>query len=140
MKSLILCYIFEYLINDYNTNSGGKMIFHTSCRSQNHGTLFSGWRSKQCHCYDQVQDPDIIDEFRLARPNARFILRIFRKVLKLVATEFNLERSRPSIPNIVKEIPSEPYHKDKNGRCSSLITLSNPPFKWISGLCGRFGQ
>jgi type I restriction enzyme M protein len=129
--------IFEYLIKDYNTNSGGKYaeyftphavakimarclvqgeVSNVTCNdpSAGSGTLLMNLAHQigedKCTVYSQD---------------------ISQKSSNLLRLNLILNDLVHSIPNIVKgNTILEPYHKDKNGRLKQFdFIVSNPPFK-----------
>jgi type I restriction enzyme M protein len=129
--------IFEYLIKDYNTNSGGKYaeyftphavakimarclvqgeVSNVTCNdpSAGSGTLLMNLAHQigedKCTVYSQD---------------------ISQKSSNLLRLNVILNDLVHSIPNIVKgNTILEPYHKDKNGRLKQFdYIVSNPPFK-----------
>jgi len=129
--------IFEYLISDYNTNSGGKyaeyftphavakimarclvteIVSNVTCYdpSAGSGTLLMNLAhqigEEKCTVYSQD---------------------ISQKSSNLLRLNLILNDLVHSIPNIVKgNTILEPYHKDKNGRLQQFdYIVSNPPFK-----------
>lgn len=129
--------IFEYLISDYNTNSGGKyaeyftphavakimarclvteIVSNVTCYdpSAGSGTLLMNLAHRigeeKCTVYSQD---------------------ISQKSSNLLRLNLILNDLVHSIPNIVKgNTILEPYHKDKNGRLQQFdYIVSNPPFK-----------
>jgi hypothetical protein len=94
-------------------------LTHT-CRSQNHGTLFSGWRSKQCHCYDQVQSGTLLMNLhtRLGNQMHGLFIRIFQKssnLLRLNLILNDLSTTRHRIRKRKYE-PTKKTQRQKNGR------------------------
>jgi type I restriction enzyme M protein len=129
--------IFEYLISDYNTNSGGKYaeyftphavakimarclvnqdVSNVTCNdpSAGSGTLLMNLAHQigenKCTIYSQD---------------------ISQKSSNLLRLNLILNDLVHSIPNIVKgNTILEPYHKDKNGNLLKFdYIVSNPPFK-----------
>ena len=129
--------IFEYLIKDYNTNSGGKYaeyftphavakimarclvqgeVSNVTCNdpSAGSGTLLMNLAHQigedKCTVYSQD---------------------ISQKSSNLLRLNLILNDLVHSIPNIVKgNTILDPYHKDKNGRLLQFdYIVSNPPFK-----------
>jgi type I restriction enzyme M protein len=129
--------IFEYLISDYNTNSGGKYaeyftphavakimarclvnqdVSNVTCNdpSAGSGTLLMNLAHQigenKCTIYSQD---------------------ISQKSSNLLRLNLILNDLVHSIPNIVKgNTILEPYHKDKNGKLLKFdYIVSNPPFK-----------
>jgi type I restriction enzyme M protein len=108
--------IFEYLISDYNTNSGGKYAEYftphavAKIMAQCLVNLAHAIGEDKCTIYSQD---------------------ISQKSSNLLRLNLILNDLVHSIPNIVKgNTILEPYHKDTNGKLKQFdFIVSNPPFK-----------
>ncbi|KGO87886.1 HsdM family class I SAM-dependent methyltransferase [Flavobacterium suncheonense] len=129
--------IFEYLIKDYNTNSGGKYaeyftphaVAKIMARCLVHGEV------SDVICYDPSAGSGTL-LMNLAHEIGEdkctvYSQDISQKSSNLLRLNLILNDLVHSIPNIVKgNTILEPYHKDKNGRLQQFdYIVSNPPFK-----------
>lgn len=129
--------IFEYLIKDYNTNSGGKYaeyftphaVAKIMARCLVHGEV------SDVTCYDPSAGSGTL-LMNLAHEIGEdkctvYSQDISQKSSNLLRLNLILNDLVHSIPNIVKgNTILEPYHKDKNGRLQQFdYIVSNPPFK-----------
>lgn len=129
--------IFEYLIKDYNTNSGGKYaeyftphaVAKIMARCLVHG------KPKSVTCYDPSAGSGTL-LMNLAHQIGEDKCTIYsqdisQKSSSLLRLNLILNDLVHSIPNIVKgNTILEPYHKDKNGKLLKFdYIVSNPPFK-----------
>lgn len=129
--------IFEYLIKDYNTNSGGKYaeyftphaVAKIMARCLVHGTV------SNVTCYDPSAGSGTL-LMNLAHQIGEdkctvYSQDISQKSSNLLRLNLILNDLVHSIPNVVKgNTILEPFHKDKNGRLQQFdYIVSNPPFK-----------
>jgi type I restriction enzyme M protein len=129
--------IFEYLIKDYNTNSGGKYaeyftphaVAKIMARCLVHGEV------SNVTCYDPSAGSGTL-LMNLAHQIGESKCTIYsqdisQKSSNLLRLNLILNDLVHSIPNIVKgNTILEPYHKDKNGQLQKFdYIVSNPPFK-----------
>ncbi|MGV3613270.1 MAG: HsdM family class I SAM-dependent methyltransferase [Fluviicola sp.] len=129
--------IFEYLIKDYNTNSGGKYaeyftphaVAKIMARCLVHGEV------QNATCYDPSAGSGTL-LMNLAHQIGEDKCTIYsqdisQKSSNLLRLNLILNNLVHSIPNIVKgNTILEPYHKDKKGRLQQFdYIVSNPPFK-----------
>ncbi len=129
--------IFEYLIKDYNTNSGGKYaeyftphaVAKIMARCLVHGKV------KNVTCYDPSAGSGTL-LMNLAHEIGEDKCTIYsqdisQKSSNLLRLNLILNDLVHSIPNIVKgNTILEPYHKDKKGMLQKFdYIVSNPPFK-----------
>jgi type I restriction enzyme M protein len=129
--------IFEYLISDYNTNSGGKYAEYFTPHAV--AKIMA-----RCLVTDQVSNATCYDPsagsgtllMNLAHQIGEdkctvYSQDISQKSSNLLRLNLILNNLVHSIPNIIKgNTISEPYHKDKNGRLQQFdYIVSNPPFK-----------
>lgn len=129
--------IFEYLIKDYNTNSGGKYaeyftphaVAKIMARCLVHGDV------KNVTCYDPSAGSGTL-LMNLAHQIGEDKCTIFsqdisQKSSNLLRLNLILNNLVHSIPNIVKgNTILDPYHKDRTGRLQKFdYIVSNPPFK-----------
>lgn len=129
--------IFEYLIKDYNTNSGGKYaeyftphaVAKIMARCLVHGDV------KNATCYDPSAGSGTL-LMNLAHQIGEDKCTIYsqdisQKSSNLLRLNLILNDLVHSIPNIVKgNTILEPFHKDKNGKLQQFdFIVSNPPFK-----------
>jgi len=129
--------IFEYLIKDYNTNSGGKYaeyftphaVAKIMARCLVHGKV------KNVTCYDPSAGSGTL-LMNLAHEIGEDKCTIYsqdisQKSSNLLRLNLILNDLVHSIPNIVKgNTIQEPYHKDKKGKLQKFdYIVSNPPFK-----------
>lgn len=131
--------IFEYLIKDYNTNSGGKYaeyftphaVAKIMARCMVHGDV------KNVTCYDPSAGSGTL-LMNLAHQIGEDKCTIYsqdisQKSSNLLRLNLILNNLVHSIPNIIKgNTISDPYHKDKTGRLQKFdYIVSNPPLNWI---------
>lgn len=129
--------IFEYLIKDYNTNSGGKYaeyftphaVAKIMARCLVQGTV------SNVTCYDPSAGSGTL-LMNLAHQIGEdkctvYSQDISQKSSNLLRLNLILNDLVHSIPNVVKgNTILEPFHKDKNGRLQQFdYIVSNPPFK-----------
>lgn len=129
--------IFEYLISDYNTNSGGKYAEYFTPHAV--AKIMA-----RCLVTDQVSNATCYDPsagsgtllMNLAHQIGEdkctvYSQDISQKSSNLLRLNLILNNLVHSIPNIIKgNTILEPYHKDKNGRLQQFdYIVSNPPFK-----------
>lgn len=129
--------IFEYLIKDYNTNSGGKYaeyftphaVAKIMARCIVHGNV------SNVTCYDPSAGSGSL-LMNLAHQIGEDKCSIYsqdisQKSSHLLRLNLILNDLVHSIPNIVKgNTILEPFHKDKNGELQRFdYIVSNPPFK-----------
>jgi type I restriction enzyme M protein len=129
--------IFEYLIKDYNTNSGGKYaeyftphaVAKIMARCLVHGKV------KNVTCYDPSAGSGTL-LMNLAHQIGEDKCTIYsqdisQKSSNLLRLNLILNDLVHSIPNIVKgNTILEPYHKDKKRKLQKFdYIVSNPPFK-----------
>jgi type I restriction enzyme M protein len=129
--------IFEYLISDYNTNSGGKYAEYFTPHAV--AKIMA-----QCLVTEDVRDVSCYDPsagsgtllMNLAHAIGEDKCTIYsqdisQKSSNLLRLNLILNDLVHSIPNIVKgNTILEPYHKDSNGKLKQFdFIVSNPPFK-----------
>jgi type I restriction enzyme M protein len=129
--------IFEYLIKDYNTNSGGKYaeyftphaVAKIMARCMVHGDV------KNVTCYDPSAGSGTL-LMNLAHAIGEDKCTIYsqdisQKSSNLLRLNLILNNLVHSIPNIVKgNTILDPYHKEKDGSLKKFdYIVSNPPFK-----------
>jgi type I restriction enzyme M protein len=129
--------IFEYLISDYNTNSGGKYAEYFTPHAV--AKIMA-----RCLVTDQVSNATCYDPsagsgtllMNLAHQIGEdkctvYSQDISQKSSNLLRLNLILNNLVHSIPNIIKgNTILEPYHKDKDGRLQQFdYIVSNPPFK-----------
>ncbi len=129
--------IFEYLISDYNTNSGGKYAeyFTPHAVAKIMAQCLVTQVEKDVTCYDPsagsgtllMNLAHAIDEDKCTI----YSQDISQKSSNLLRLNLILNDLVHSIPNIVKgNTILEPYHKDANGKLKQFdFIVSNPPFK-----------
>ena len=129
--------IFEYLIKDYNTNSGGKYAEyftpHAVAKIMASCLVIDG--TKNVTCYDPSAGSGTL-LMNLAHAIGEDKCTIYsqdisQKSSNLLRLNLILNNLVHSIPNIVKgNTILEPYHKEPNGRLKQFdFIVSNPPFK-----------
>ncbi|MDQ5930726.1 MAG: type restriction enzyme protein [Bacteroidota bacterium] len=129
--------IFEYLIKDYNTNSGGKYAEyftpHAVAKIMARCLVTDAESNKTC--YDPSAGSGTL-LMNLAHQIGEDKCTIYsqdisQKSSNLLRLNLILNDLVHSIPNIVKgNTILEPYHKEKNGRLQQFdYIVSNPPFK-----------
>lgn len=129
--------IFEYLISDYNTNSGGKYAeyFTPHAVAKIMARCLVNGEVSNVTCYDPSAGSGTL-LMNLAHQIGEdkctvYSQDISQKSSNLLRLNLILNDLVHSIPNIVKgNTILEPYHKDKNGRLQQFdYIVSNPPFK-----------
>ena len=129
--------IFEYLIKDYNTNSGGKYAEyftpHAVAKIMARCLVTDDKGNKIC--YDPSAGSGTL-LMNLAHQIGETKCTIYsqdisQKSSNLLRLNLILNNLVHSIPNVVKgNTILEPFHKDKNGRLQQFdYIVSNPPFK-----------
>ena len=129
--------IFEYLISDYNTNSGGKYAeyFTPHAVAKIMARCLVSENVSNVTCYDPSAGSGTL-LMNLAHQIGEekctvYSQDISQKSSNLLRLNLILNDLVHSIPNIVKgNTILEPYHKDKSGRLQQFdYIVSNPPFK-----------
>lgn len=129
--------IFEYLIKDYNTNSGGKYAeyFTPHAVAKIMARCLVNENVSNVTCYDPSAGSGTL-LMNLAHQIGEekctvYSQDISQKSSNLLRLNLILNDLVHSIPNVVKgNTILEPYHKDKNGRLQQFdYIVSNPPFK-----------
>ena len=129
--------IFEYLIKDYNTNSGGKYAeyFTPHAVAKIMAQCLVTQVEKDVTCYDPSAGSGTL-LMNLAHAIGEDKCTIYsqdisQKSSNLLRLNLILNDLVHSIPNIVKgNTILEPYHKDANGKLKQFdFIVSNPPFK-----------
>jgi len=129
--------IFEYLISDYNTNSGGKYAeyFTPHAVAKIMAQCLVTEDVKDVTCYDPSAGSGTL-LMNLAHAIGEDKCTIYsqdisQKSSNLLRLNLILNNLVHSIPNIVKgNTILEPYHKETNGRLKQFdYIVSNPPFK-----------
>jgi type I restriction enzyme M protein len=129
--------IFEYLISDYNTNSGGKYAeyFTPHAVAKIMAQCLVTQVEKDVTCYDPSAGSGTL-LMNLAHAIGEDKCTIYsqdisQKSSNLLRLNLILNDLVHSIPNIVKgNTILEPYHKDSNGKLKQFdFIVSNPPFK-----------
>ncbi len=129
--------IFEYLISDYNTNSGGKYAeyFTPHAVAKIMASCLVTEEVKDVTCYDPSAGSGTL-LMNLAHAIGEDKCTIYsqdisQKSSNLLRLNLILNDLVHSIPNIVKgNTILEPYHKEANGRLKQFdFIVSNPPFK-----------
>ena len=129
--------IFEYLISDYNTNSGGKYAeyFTPHAVAKIMASCLVTKVEKDVTCYDPSAGSGTL-LMNLAHAIGEDKCTIYsqdisQKSSNLLRLNLILNDLVHSIPNIVKgNTILEPYHKDANGKLKKFdFIVSNPPFK-----------
>lgn len=129
--------IFEYLISDYNTNSGGKYAeyFTPHAVAKIMAQCLVTEDVKDVTCYDPSAGSGTL-LMNLAHAIGEDKCTIYsqdisQKSSNLLRLNLILNNLVHSIPNIVKgNTILEPYHKDANGKLKQFdYIVSNPPFK-----------
>lgn len=129
--------IFEYLISDYNTNSGGKYAeyFTPHAVAKIMARCLVSENVSNVTCYDPSAGSGTL-LMNLAHQIGEekctvYSQDISQKSSNLLRLNLILNDLVHSIPNIVKgNTILDPYHKDKNGRLQQFdYIVSNPPFK-----------
>jgi len=129
--------IFEYLIKDYNTNSGGKYAeyFTPHAVAKIMASCLVTEKVKDVTCYDPSAGSGTL-LMNLAHAIGEDKCTIYsqdisQKSSNLLRLNLILNDLVHSIPNIVKgNTILEPYHKEANGNLKKFdFIVSNPPFK-----------
>jgi type I restriction enzyme M protein len=129
--------IFEYLISDYNINSGGKYAeyFTPHAVAKIMAQCLVTEDVKDVSCYDPSAGSGTL-LMNLAHAIGEDKCTIYsqdisQKSSNLLRLNLILNDLVHSIPNIVKgNTILEPYHKDSNGKLKQFdFIVSNPPFK-----------
>ena len=129
--------IFEYLIKDYNTNSGGKYAeyFTPHAVAKIMARCLVTDEVSNATCYDPSAGSGTL-LMNLAHQIGEdkctvYSQDISQKSSNLLRLNLILNNLVHSIPNVIKgNTILEPYHKDKNGRLQQFdYIVSNPPFK-----------
>ncbi len=129
--------IFEYLIKDYNTNSGGKYAeyFTPHAVAKIMASCLVTEEVKDVTCYDPSAGSGTL-LMNLAHAIGEDKCTIYsqdisQKSSNLLRLNLILNDLVHSIPNIVKgNTILEPYHKEANGKLKQFdFIVSNPPFK-----------
>lgn len=129
--------IFEYLIKDYNTNSGGKYAeyFTPHAVAKIMASCLVTKVEKDVTCYDPSAGSGTL-LMNLAHAIGEDKCTIYsqdisQKSSNLLRLNLILNDLVHSIPNIVKgNTILEPYHKETNGKLKKFdFIVSNPPFK-----------
>ena len=129
--------IFEYLISDYNTNSGGKYAeyFTPHAVAKIMARCLVDGEVSNVTCYDPSAGSGTL-LMNLAHQIGETKCTVYsqdisQKSSNLLRLNLILNDLVHSIPNIVKgNTILEPYHKEKNGRLQQFdYIVSNPPFK-----------
>ena len=129
--------IFEYLIKDYNTNSGGKYAeyFTPHAVSKIMAKCLVQGEVKDKTCYDPSAGSGTLLmnlAHQIGEQNCTIYSQdISQKSSSLLRLNLILNDLVHSIPNIVKgNTILEPYHKDDSGNLEKFdYIVSNPPFK-----------
>lgn len=129
--------IFEYLIKDYNTNSGGKYAeyFTPHAVSKIMAKCLVQDKVTNATCYDPSAGSGTLLmnlAHQIGEQNCTIYSQdISQKSSGLLRLNLILNDLVHSIPNIVKgNTILEPYHKDETGRLEKFdYIVSNPPFK-----------
>jgi type I restriction enzyme M protein len=129
--------IFEYLIKDYNTNSGGKYAeyFTPHAVAKIMARCLVQRKVRNVTCYDPSAGSGTL-LMNLAHEIGEDKCTIYsqdisQKSSSLLRLNLILNDLVHSIPNIVKgNTILDPYHKDKKGKLQKFdFIVSNPPFK-----------
>ena len=129
--------IFEYLIKDYNTNSGGKYAeyFTPHAVAKIMARCLVQGKVKNVTCYDPSAGSGTL-LMNLAHEIGEnkctiYTQDISQKSSNLLRLNLILNNLVHSIPNVVKgNTLLDPYHKDKKGKLQKFdYIVSNPPFK-----------
>ncbi len=129
--------IFEYLIKDYNTNSGGKYAeyFTPHAVAKIMARCLVNGNVKNVTCYDPSAGSGSLLmnlAHRIGENKCTIYSQdISQKSSTLLRLNLILNDLVHSIPNIVKgNTILDPYHKDEKGRPQRFdYIVSNPPFK-----------
>lgn len=129
--------IFEYLIKDYNTNSGGKYAeyFTPHAVAKIMASCLVTEQVKNATCYDPSAGSGTL-LMNLAHAIGEDKCTIYsqdisQKSSNLLRLNLILNNLVHSIPNIVKgNTLLDPYHREKDGKLKKFdFIVSNPPFK-----------
>lgn len=129
--------IFEYLIKDYNTNSGGKYAeyFTPHAVAKIMASCLVTEKVKNVTCYDPSAGSGTL-LMNLAHAIGEDKCSIYsqdisQKSSHLLRLNLILNNLVHSIPNVVKgNTLQEPYHREKDGKLKKFdFIVSNPPFK-----------
>ena len=129
--------IFEYLIKDYNTNSGGKYAeyFTPHAVAKIMASCLVTEKVKNATCYDPSAGSGTL-LMNLAHAIGEDKCTIYsqdisQKSSNLLRLNLILNNLVHSIPNIVKgNTLLDPYHREKDGKLKKFdFIVSNPPFK-----------
>jgi type I restriction enzyme M protein len=129
--------IFEYLIKDYNTNSGGKYAeyFTPHAVAKIMASCLVTEMVKNATCYDPSAGSGTL-LMNLAHAIGEDKCTIYsqdisQKSSNLLRLNLILNNLVHSIPNIVKgNTLLDPYHREKDGKLKKFdFIVSNPPFK-----------
>lgn len=129
--------IFEYLIQDYNKDGGGKYAeyYTPHAVSRVMANILVDGPVKDVRCYDPAAGSGTL-LMSLAHAIGEDRCSIYsqdisQKSSGMLRLNLILNNLDHSIPNIIKGNTLEhPYHKDKNGNLQSFdYIVSNPPFK-----------
>ncbi|BCG63844.1 MAG: type I restriction enzyme M protein [Methyloprofundus sp.] len=129
--------IFEYLIKDYNTNSGGKYAeyFTPHAVSKIMARCLVQWDVNSVTCYDPSAGSGSL-LMNLAHQVGEdkctlYSQDISQKSSGLLRLNLILNDLVHSIPNVIKgNTILDPYHKQENGQLLQFdYIVSNPPFK-----------
>lgn len=129
--------IFEYLIKDYNTNSGGKYAeyFTPHAVAKIMASCLVTGPEKNVTCYDpSAGSGSLLMNLAHAIGEDRCTIYsqdISQKSSNLLRLNLILNNLVHSIPNVVKgNTLLDPYHKEKDGKLKKFdFIVSNPPFK-----------
>ena len=129
--------IFEYLIKDYNTNSGGKYAeyFTPHAVAKIMASCLVTEKVKSATCYDpSAGSGTLLMNLAHAIGEDKCTLYsqdISQKSSNLLRLNLILNNLVHSIPNIVKgNTLLDPYHREKDGKLRKFdFIVSNPPFK-----------
>lgn len=129
--------IFEYLIKDYNTNSGGKYAeyFTPHAVAKIMASCLVTEKVRNTTCYDPSAGSGTL-LMNLAHAIGEDKCTIYsqdisQKSSNLLRLNLILNNLVHSIPNIVKgNTLLDPYHREKDGKLKNFdFIVSNPPFK-----------
>jgi type I restriction enzyme M protein len=129
--------IFEYLIKDYNTNSGGKYAeyFTPHAVAKIMASCLVTEKVKNATCYDPSAGSGTL-LMNLAHAIGEDKCTIYsqdisQKSSNLLRLNLILNNLVHSIPNIVKgNTLLDPYHREKDGKLKKFdFIVSNPPFR-----------